>query len=249
MRRQPKLTGSTDKVTEKKSFHWRPIVRILIVLSIIGIFVWVLFSPVFTVYDIVITGNVNVSSDSIKQVVPTDINLWRYPIKKVINSIKKVSPMVADVAVYRGVPSTIKIEIAEKVVSAIWSAGDVAYIVGQDGKTIMQPDKDYSVPRVVDTSGMVINANESVANPSLVSFIQITNGNYEGIMGSKLDHFEVNATTFEISLISQSTPKIILNTQRDGVAQLEAAKYVLDGHRDSIKEYIDLRVTGKAYIK
>ena len=234
---------------EKKRSIWRSIYRILVILVVISTLIWAFFSPVFTISDVIIVGNKNVDIESVRPAVPIALNLWRYPTSKVINNIKNVSPLISDVAIYRGVPNTIKVDIAEKVVAVLWQSGENEFLVGIDGKVIMKPDKDYMVPKVIDRSGILLSAGDIVANLNIIKFIQDVKYNYETVVGSPLDHFEVGATMFEISVISTVTPKMILDTQRDAKLQLEAARLVLDQEKDKIKEYIDLRVIGKAYIK
>src|SRR3990167_7634542 len=117
VKRPPKLSGVTDKVMEKKRSIWRSIYRILVILVVISTLIWAFFSPVFTISDVIIVGNKNVDIESVRPAVPIALNLWRYPTSKVINNIKNVSPLISDVAIYRGVPNTIKVDIAEKVVA------------------------------------------------------------------------------------------------------------------------------------
>jgi hypothetical protein len=249
IRKHPKMSGLTDKVIEKKPSIIRPLMRIVIILLSLGLFAWALFSPIFAVSEVIIAGNVNVGSEKVSAVVPTNINLWRYPTAKVAAKVKDVSPLISDVAIYRGVPNSIKIDVAEKNVAVIWQSGEDKFIVGMDGNAIMKPDKEYAVPLVIDSSGILIKMNDNVASTSFISLVIEVANAFESIIGVPIDHFEVGVTTFEITVVGKTGPKLIMNTQRDGKLQLEAAKIVLTSHPDKVKEYIDLRVLGKAYIK
>ena len=54
IRKHAKMSGLTEKVVEKKPSIMRPIMRVLVIVLSIGLFAWVLFSPIFTVNEVII---------------------------------------------------------------------------------------------------------------------------------------------------------------------------------------------------
>ncbi|MFA6081850.1 MAG: FtsQ-type POTRA domain-containing protein [Patescibacteria group bacterium] len=247
--RQRKISASTAPIKSKKQFPWRPIVRIIFFACVVSLAVWLANSPIFTVRNVTIDGLKTVDLKLVSKQIPSGANLWLFPTKKTEDAIRKSSPLIADVVVYRVIPDSIKVVVVERVMAAEWRSNNASFLVGLDGKVIVTASPPYEMPVVVDTTNIAYTNGESVATPGFIHFITTSYEKFNIIIGQPLDHFEVGATTFDVTAIPKSGPKIILDATRDPIIELKAAKLVLDQFPSQIKEYLDVRVVGKAYYK
>ncbi len=249
IRRQPKIAGRTVRIRERKMFPWRPILRIVFASLIVASVVWLLNSPLFTVRAIAVQGLSNVPEKLVLDQVPRRSNLWLFPTRQTSARIKKASPLIADVGVYRIIPDTIRVVVAERKPGIDWQVQDRHFLIGTDGTVIEEAALQIDLPRVVDTVGAVPNPGAAVVTPGFVHFIQALQNQFEKVVGLPLDHLEISETTFDVTALPKSGPKILFDSTRSSDVQLQAAKLVLDQFKDQIHEYVDMRVPGKAYYK
>lgn len=247
--RQPKIAGGTSRIREQTRFPWRPIIRIIILSILVFGVVWALNSPIFLVRNTVIQGLRSVPEDDVRAVLPKQSNLWLYPVNLTIKKVRAVSPLVADAAIYRQAPSTVRLVVAEKVQAIDWIANDKHYIVGVDGAVIFQGSSALSLPRLYDLTNMTPAIGKAVVTAGFVHFVQELSLQYPLVFATEFERLEIGATTFDVTVIPKSGPRIILDTNRPAEAQLKAAKILLDQYKDNIKEYVDLRVAGRGYYK
>ncbi len=249
IRRQPKIGSATSRIQASKPFPWRPILRIVFASIVVAFIVWLMNSPIFLVRAYNITGLKNVPEDAVAQQMPKKSNLWLFPANKVRDRVKTASPLIADVAIYRKVPNTIQVVVAERVLALQWQSADKSYIVGLDGDIIAQMDPKQVLPKVVDTTNIVPAVGKQVVSPGFVQFIQQLQAQFQTIIGVPLDHMEIGETTFDVTAVPKTGPKIILDSTRDPAVQLKAGKPVLEQFGDKIKQYLDLRVPEKGYFQ
>ena len=94
--------------------------RILIFIVTIGVIAggitFALTSPIFNIKDIQVLNNSQVSSDTIISLseLRTDQNIFKFSSNNVIEKIKE-NPYVENVEVHRKIPSTVQIEIEERI--------------------------------------------------------------------------------------------------------------------------------------
>lgn len=247
--KQPKIAAVTARNSEQKNFPWKPIFRIIFGVIVVVAVVWLLNSPLFIVKNIEVSGNKVIDKEKIAEIATINRNIWLYPVNDVVTKIKQQFPLVADVAVYRGLPNSIRVVVAEKIMAIEWKSNNKKFVLGLDGKLIVAENSNQSIPVVVDTTNFEPTEGKSIVTPGFVQFIINANTVFESAIGVQVDHFEVGATTFDVTVIPESGPKFILDSSRDPLVQLKAGKLVLDQHADAAKQYIDLRVPLRAYFQ
>ncbi len=247
--RPPKIASTTNRIKARTPFPWRPVLRIIVAALVAAFLVWLLNSPLFMVRSVEVSGIKNVSKKLVVDQVPIQGNLWLFPSSKVESRIKQASPYVADVVIYRGIPNAVRVVVAERVLAVLWESNGQPYIIGLDGAVIAQAKPEESIPRVVDTSNAQYKVGDRVATPGFIHFVRTVKDTFQPIMSTELDHLEVGETTFEVTVIPGSGPKILLDSTRNPETQLKAGKAVMDQYKDVIKEYLDLRVPGRGYFK
>ncbi len=247
--RQPKIAASTARIYEQTKFPWRPIVRIILLSMLVSGVVWALNSPIFLTRNTVIQGLKSIPEESVRAVLPKQSNIWLYPIRLTIKKVRATSPLVADIAIYRQAPSTVRLVIAEKVQAIDWVSSGQHYIVGLDGTVILQTESVLALPHLFDMANVTPTVGKAVVTAGFVHFVQELSRQYPLVFATEFDRMEIGETTFDVTVIPKSGPRIILDTNRPAEAQLKAAKIMLDQYQANIKEYVDLRVAGKGYYK
>ena len=112
---QEKITKKQAKILKKKKKIKRIIKTIILLALIIGGFCFALISPIFNVTEINVTGNEQISSDTIISLSQLEIgqNLYRFNRIKVSNEIK-TNAYIENVKIQRKIPNKIEITIEER---------------------------------------------------------------------------------------------------------------------------------------
>lgn len=112
---QEKITKKQAKILKKKKKIKRIIKTIILLALIIGGFCFALISPIFNVTEINVTGNEQISSDTIISLSQLEIgqNLFRFNRIKVNNEIK-TNAYIENVKIQRKIPNKIEITIEER---------------------------------------------------------------------------------------------------------------------------------------
>lgn len=112
---QEKITKKQAKILKKKKKIKRIIKTIILLALIIGGFCFALISPIFNVTKINVTGNEQISSDTIISLSQLEIgqNLFRFNRIKVSNEIK-TNAYIENVKIQRKIPNKIEITIEER---------------------------------------------------------------------------------------------------------------------------------------
>lgn len=247
--RTPKIGMTTTRIREKRIFPWRPIFRIILVSTVVAAVVWAMYSSLFTVKTIAIEGTANVSKDVIEKQIPQNQNLWRFPAGTLESSIRRSSPYIADVAIYRGIPNAVRVVVVERTLAIDWQSNGKHFLLGLDGTVVAASDPPTPLLVIVDKQNIEPTVGQAVVTPGFVQFAVSLGSSFESAIGVHLKQLEIGETTFDVTAIPETGPRIIVESSRGAAVQLKAAKEVMDQFKDGIKEYIDMRVPGKAYFK
>lgn len=247
--KKPKISGTTERVRERSRFPWTPVLRIGLIAIMVFLIIWAVNSPLFLVRNTVVQGAKSISETSIQAVLPSHQNLWLYPVTRTVKRIKSVSPLIADTAISRNPPNTIRVVIAERVQALDWESDGKHYVLGLDGTIILDTAPTSPLPHLIDTTKLTPHIGQAVATPGFVHVAQDVYAAYPKIFAGEIDHLEIGETIFDLTLVPKSGPHVLLESTRDISVQLIAAKKVADQFKDQIKEYIDMRVPAKAYYK
>lgn len=105
------------------------------------------------------------------------------------------------------------------------------------------------LPLVEDTMNQPVTPGSAFVTPQFVGFINDLNQKFSETFPIKVEKFTVRETTFEIELHTSEGWYAILDTNRLIDPQLLGLESVFEKFGSDIKEYIDLRIEGKAYFK
>mgnify|MGYP000855303582 CR=1 FL=1 len=168
------------------------------------------------------------------------------------SAVKKAHPIVKTVAIQRRWPNTLDVTVELKSPKLAWFSGSQLMVLDADGSAIGGLSAaDTKLPVVYDGSNLPVEAGQTVVRPQFVSFVQelIAGLNTRGIGITKL---KVGQTTLDLTVETAKTYQLIFDTARpaeEGLRDLDAVLKTAIAQKKPVNEYIDLRISGKAYYK
>ncbi len=161
-------------------------------------------------------------------------------------------PEIKHLSFKRGWPTRLIITVSEREPSLAWRSGGVLYLLDRDGTVIRQiTDKQGKLAVVTDTTNLPVKAGERVVPSRFVAFTLDTAAGLAGL-GEKVKDMSVRDTTSELNVNLARGFLVKFDTTRGAGSQIHALQLVLSSLAKSgrrPKEYVDLRVEGKAYYK
>lgn len=252
-----KRAGSARKTARMRKRKKTISATVLFFLLITAILVSLLFVPFFNISSVSCSGTAVLSEEAVIDAsgVALGVNIFRIPIHKIEESIKKSLPYVADVSVHRSFPSSVLLEVTERM--------PVAYV--QNGATYL----------VIDGEGIALETAENLSVRGTLPLIPELKLDSEKkiVLGEKvavLNDYRLNELLACIKLISQKdnlkgrVTKIMVNdllqyevTIEDRVLaiipidsdldyQLDFMLAALAQQSPTIEGEIDLTIEGKA---
>lgn len=143
-----KLTKQ-EKKRKKRIKRIKIFLKLILVIGLIaGGTVFALTSPIFNIKDIKVSNNSQVSSDTIISLseLKMDENIFKFYSKNVMDKIKE-NPYIKSVKVHRKMPSTIEIEVEERIAT---------YSVDYMGKYVLINTQGYLLEITEDNRGLPI---------------------------------------------------------------------------------------------
>lgn len=222
-------------------------------IGLLGVIVLYLlfFSSTFRIKDIMVEGAKTVDVKAIKKLVSEGKNIFLFKTEPIKNKAKKEFPQIKDIAFFKGLPNAIKVQIVEKEARLIWQTGGKHYLVDTDG-SVGRELKDSELPEVpvvLDNRNRPVSVNNTLVTPDFMAFVIFTNSHLTEYSNLKVTGFAIDETTYDLTVLTDANIKIYLDTTRPVEGQLENLRKILANFRDSVKEYVDLRIDGWGYYK
>lgn len=114
-----------------------------ILIIVAGLFYLFIFSPVFQIQEIRISGNEKVEKTNIENLIQNQIisnfkflktkSIWLINLKKINNSLLENFPQIAKVNLKRKFPNTLEVKIEEKKPIAIFCQNDNYFLIDEEG--------------------------------------------------------------------------------------------------------------------
>jgi cell division septal protein FtsQ len=145
----------------------------------------------------------------------------------------------------------INVTAALKQPSMGWSTGNQHYLLDRDGTAIGVLPLGSKLPVVTDGSNLPVQIGTRVAPARFVAFVTalVPALNAEGYGVQSMD---VKDTTLDLSVATNKGYRLIFDTGRgveEEMVDLRAVKALLANQKKTPAEYIDLRISGKAYYR
>lgn len=250
--RTPSVFGGKSKKPKKKlelpKFNIKPVIFVAVLLLALY---YIFLSGKFTIREVMIEGNKEISSDKISQYVHKGKNILFFNSSSLRKQILADNPQIQDVQIIRGIPDAVKIVVLEHENKMIWQTGGIKYLVSTQGEITKQvmDGETYDFPVVSDSKNLPVNLSQDIVSPNFIAFITNVKDNFFGATNIKPTYFEVPETTFDVYLYTEAGFYVKFNSMRSSSKQLENLKKVLVEKRSDVHEYVDLRIDGWAYYK
>lgn len=250
----PKIYSKTRPSKPKRKlvvpkFFWLAVMALFLV----GTLAWFVFgSGYFLVKEIRVIGSVTPE-------VETSINslhgehLLTYTTSGMEKNLKKTQGSIKKIKISKGLPDTLLVSVDLRQPVLVWRSQGKDFLIDKTGVVytadVSELKSIKDLPLVEDTMNQPVTPGSAFVTPQFVGFINDLNQKFSETFPIKVEKFTVRETTFEIELHTSEGWYAILDTNRLIDPQLLGLESVFEKFGSDIKEYIDLRIEGKAYFK
>lgn len=248
--RNPKIlstTASNKTVTFKTAYIW-----LIVLILAIGLLIWWLFyGDFFKIKNIEIAGTLN---DTIKKEIDgfKGKNIFLFTIGQKDKELAKAQSSVEKLDIIKGIPDTLKVDVLVRKPAIRWKSKNVDYFIDNDGTVFSldnPTDDDKSKPLVIDNKNISVILGSKMVTNSFIDFVEKVSSEFSTKVGKDIAEIKVNDTTLDLEIKLKDSYTIYLSTLNDLDDQLYLLSKVIGSHDSEIKEYVDLRVTNRAYYK
>lgn len=251
--RQPKIYAATPAERKAVVSKWTIIAGLIFILLLF--LAWFIFlSSFFKIKTITISGSLNPEvAKEIDKFKGKNILLFR--VGKIEKELAGGQTSISSLEIYKGIPDTLRVKVNVRVPEIIWQSQNKNYFIDKNGVIFELNDyvsvsqDNAPLPMIIDNKNLNVNLGSQIITTDLVQYILDLNNDFAPKMGTKIKEFRVNETTLQIEVVSEAGWKVLLDTSRDYNTQLTVLKKIFDQYGSEIKEYVDLRVEGRAYYK
>ena len=233
---------------EKQHINLKPF-RTVFYLALIGAVLYcVFFSGLFRIRSIRIEGakSHNISNYLEQSLVGKNILLMRP--SAYLRDLEKKFPILQGATIVRGLPSTVRVIVAERRQVLIWCSSIDCKEVDQNGYVYREIPRPKNRVVIVDQLNAKYSIGDKITSKEFIDIFLTALDSIEA-NGLKISEVQVGETTFKLSFKTQDGWLVILDPTESLKNQMSALKQVLAKNRVDIHEYVDLRVEGLAYIK
>lgn len=222
-------------------------------LLILGALGWLLLlSPYFAITNLSVFGTTNPEIGKRAEAIRGK-NLFTFGKGKLERELLSFAE-VSEVKIYRIPLRTVRIRIKERAEGIVWETKGKRWLISEDG-IVVREVSESKLPLVRDGIERDLTPGQSLIRPHFISFVRELAFRFEQRTGLRLGEFSLPAeTTFELVLTAgvperEAPIRLIFDTERNLLDQLENFELVWKEKKDDIREYVDLRVEDRVYYK
>lgn len=244
-RRQEEKNRQGIKLSRKS------IENIFLIIILIGILYWIFGSSYFNIEEVMVEGNQTISGEELEKLVTKDQNIFLFKTDQAKLEAQQKFPQIKEIAVFKGLPNAVKIQIVEKKNSIIWQTNNLRYYVDAEGKISRQilSDESVTTPTVADNRNRPIAVGEAIISPEFIYFVNYVSGHFEENTNRTVTNYAIDETSYDLTVTSSEGMRYFFDTTRSPEKQLLDLRKILTTYNDQIKEYVDLRIDGWGYYK
>lgn len=227
----------------------------LAIVCLLVVLYGILFSPLFRVRTIAVSGNEQLTTREVQSQVKDllgrsflgDNAIFVNPIG-LARELKKRNYQLEQVSVERSLLGGIRVRLKEQRATIQWRSGSSVFVLSGNGVAYAELSSvNTALPIVEDSTNLPVKSGEKIVPSSFVKFIAELP---EQLAAAKLKAISISVadTTTEIEVKTDKGFMIKLDTTRSLDSQMAdyrsvAAKQIVP------KEYVDLRIPGKVFYK
>lgn len=251
----PKIYGKTPKIeVPKELFFNKHALKALLLFGVLGGIIWFIFgSSYFKIKEINIVGSVTASVKSEIDALEGK-NLLTYSAKGMTEKIKTSQSSIKDLNIYKGFPDALRVEVVMRDPQMSWKSQGKTYLIDADGVAFQAAEGELvtfenKLPEVIDPFSQPVKLGNKLVSKGFIEFVKELGNSFEKRMPIKIKEIQVGETTLEVAVVTDKGWKALFSTTRSPEAQLDALIKIVEQFHDDIKEYVDLRISGRAYYK
>ena len=258
-----KSTRESSGIVKKPAkINWFELLRkyaFYILLIVVAMYV-VFFSGIFRVSRVDVQGpnselSQDLESESNKYIKAlfTGSNWLFIDAGSLKSQLQKTFTGQESITVSKTFPNRIEVKTDEQKSAIIWKTGNQRYVVSINGRSLSET-KDQNtngLPVVIDGSSIPVKVGDRVVSRDFVDFVLKLNDYFKNNK-IEVEQIFVSETTSELNVKLKDGYIIKFNTSDSADSQIKslaATLALIKSQNKKPSEYIDLRVTGKAFYK
>lgn len=168
---------------------------------------------------------------------------------RLLARLKAANPAVSSASFSLSGTHTLIVRVNEKKPLLTWETRGNKYDLDSEGLNLGISKNPGKLPLVIDGANLPQKVGDKVASPIFVEFVSSTSSKLNAI-SIKIKEWRINNLTSEVYAQTDRGYDIKFDTMTDPVAQVEnLRKLIVQWKSFTPKEYVDLRVAGKAFYK
>lgn len=244
-----KVVFSTEKQVEDRFNFPKAILSYAVYsLSFVAVIYFVFISGLFKIENISVE---NVRSAEIEDYVNMTLrgkNILLMSPGKYLRELAEKFPVLEEARIVRGLPSTVRVIVDEREQKFVWCNENDCYEVDNSGYIFEKTSDTKGAVILRDLGNVKVNQLEQVASKKFIKFF-ITALDEIKEAGVVVSEAQIEQTTFKVDFVTKDGWKIIMDTGGSLENQIYSLKQVMETNRSDIKEYVDVRVEGVAFVK
>lgn len=254
----PQIYSRTQAIVPERNFSKLYLVSFFLVLLL---FIYMaLFSQVFAIKDIVVTGDFGDSQirEGIAKEANKNIfsrNILFFQSAKIIKVIKE-DLKVQDLTIKKKLPNKLVAVAHEREASFVWEENEKKFLIDKNGLAFLDVSREegssrVDLPKIKNNLISLNNLGDTVATEEFMDFISFLSENFNFETLDKIELFEINGTNTEITVLTDKNYKVFFDATRGAASQLKSLSRVKEEAAKSKKklEYIDLRIETRIFYK
>lgn len=236
-----------EKFTLDKKYFW-----IGGILFLILIVIWFLFySDTFKIKNIVVDGSIN---DSIRKEIEkfSGNNIFLFIIGQKERELALRQASIEKLNIIKGIPDTIKIEVLVRDPKIRWKTKDKVYYIDKEGIVFnleSNEERYNELPMIIDKSNLDVILGRKAVTGNFINYIIKSKSELTKELKKEITEISIDKSIMYVDVKFKDSYKVMLDTMSNFDDQLYLLKEIDTKHGKEIKEYVDLRVTKRAYYK
>lgn len=259
----PKMYGNLHKPKRDWSAFLRTVKYIAFTCFGLGILYVIFFGPAFRVRKVDVVGAVLSNPSTLADAVPKNGSIWFLPKQTILQNIAANNPSVVNVKILRGIPGTVRLEIAERAPMVVWISQGKTYLVDDQGIAFADATpllagqnaalvaKTNTLLHVVDTKNLPVQLGTQIVGLTFVQFTnQLPQLFTQYLPSFQIDHSEVAVTTYDLTVFTKQGMQVVFNTLDDAGVQVRNLTRLVEQNKvDITTSHVDLRIDRWAYVR
>jgi cell division septal protein FtsQ len=247
--KRPEIISRTQaQKKEKFSLNIRPLNNVFyLALIVFGLYV-LFFSDYFKIKNIEVEGvrSVEISDYLHRTLIGKNIVLFQTG--SYLRDLIKQFPVLSEADIVRGLPHTIKINVSERDQVLIWCNSSGCFNIDTYGYAYDNVERPPDKIVLIDDGNIEVKEGSRVTTPQFIGFFLDALKQFDA-SGIKVKEARISETTFKVNFVTVEGWQAILDSSSSLQNQISAVAQVVKNNRADLKEYVDVRVEGAAYIK